>query len=118
MKLATGLKITALVLMALAALFFSFMGVGEMLGGDLSGGMHLPPVALIALMMWFGWKKPLTGGATMFGLGVVISVFFLFVTSQAESGIAILLMGGPFLLPGLLFMAASLLENPQKMRHI
>ena len=94
------------------------MGIGEMVGGEPSGVIHLPPVALIALMMWFGWRKPLTGGATMFGLGLVISVFFLFVTSQADRTLAILLMGGPFLLPGLLFMAASLLENPHRASHV
>jgi len=36
MKLAMGLKITALVLMGLVAAFFAFMGIGEMLSGDLS----------------------------------------------------------------------------------
>lgn len=118
MKLSNGVKITALALMALAALFFSFMGIGEMIGGDLSGVIHLPPVALIILMMWFGWKKPMPGGATMFGLGLLISFVFLIITTQADRLLAILLMGGPFLLPGILFMAASLLENPHRMRHI
>lgn len=114
MKISSGLKVTALVLMGLVALLFSFMGIGEMLGGDLSGAIHLPPVALIALMMWFGWKKPLAGGATMFGLGILISIFFLIVTTQTDRMIAILLMGGPFLLPGMLFILAALLE---KQRH-
>lgn len=118
MKLAVGLKITALVLMALAALFFSFMGIGEMVGGDLSGIIHLPPVALIALMMWFGWKKPLPGGATMFGLGLLISILILTPTSKSDRLIAVLLMGGPFIIPGILFMAASLLENPHRLWHI
>ena len=115
---AKGLKIAALALMALVALFFSVMGIGEMLGGDLSGVFHLPPVALIALMMWFGWKKPLSGGATMFGLGIVVSIFFFVVTTQTDRAVAISLMGGPFLLPGLMFMAAALLENPHRARHV
>ena len=115
---ANGLKIAALALMALAALFFSFMGVGEMLGGDLSGAFHLPPVALIALMMWFGWKKPFSGGATMFGLGIVISIFFFVVTTQTDRAVAIFLLGGPFLLPGLMFMAAALLKNSHTAHHV
>lgn len=118
MKLAIGLKIAALVLMALVAAFFAFMGLGEMFGGDLSGMIHLPPVALIILMMWFGWKKPLAGGASMMALGVVIAVFFYIVTTQAQKWIAILLMGGPFLLFGILFIAASLIGRPNHMRHI
>lgn len=118
MKLSLSLKITALVFMALAALFFSFMGIGEMVGGDLSGVIHLPPVALIALMMWFGWKKPFPGGATMLGLGLLISIFFLIITSQANRLLAVLLMGGPFVIPGILFMTASLLENPHRLHHI
>ena len=118
MKLSLSLKITALSLMVLAALFFSFMGIGEMVGGDLSGVIHLPPVALIALMMWFGWKKPLTGGATMFGLGLLISILILTTTSKSDRLIAVLLMGGPFVIPGILFMAASLLDIPHRMRHV
>lgn len=113
MKLSKGLKIFALVLMALAAAFFTFMGVGEMLGGDLSGMGHLPPVVLIILLMWFGWRKPLAGGATMLLLGVLIGIYFINIINEAEyKMIGTFLMSGPFIFPGLLFLAAGLVERP------
>lgn len=119
MNTSKGLKIAVLALMALAGAFFMFMGVGEMLGGDLSGMIHLPPVALIALMMWFGWKKPLAGGITMVLLGVAIGVYFFSLIHATEIRMTgVLIMSLPFLLPGLIFMAASLLENRNQMRHI
>lgn len=121
MKLSKGLKITALVLMALAAAFFTFMGVGEMLGGDLSGMGHLPPVALIILLMWFGWKKPLAAGITMFLLGVSIGIYFFNIINPAEYKMtATFIMSGPFILPGLLFLAAALIEQmkPGSMRRV
>ncbi len=115
MNLAKGLKITALVLMILVAAFFMLMGVGEMLGGDLSGMGHLPPVVLIAFMMWLGWKKPLAGGLTMSLLGVLISVYFFIVVNRpADKPIAMLIMGGPFILFGLFFLAAAFFERPRK----
>ena len=115
MNLAKGLKITALVLMILVAAFFMLMGVGEMLGGDLSGMGHLPPVVLIAFMMWLGWKKPLAGGLTMSLLGVLISVYFFIVVNRpADKPIAMLIMGGPFILFSLFFLAAAFFERPRK----
>lgn len=119
MKTSKGLKIAATALMTLAAAFFMFMGVGEMLGGDLSGMIHLPPVALIALMMWFGWKKPLAGGMTMFLLGLVIGVYFFSLAPKNEIRMTgVLIMSMPFLLPGLMFIIAALLEHRKPIQHI
>ncbi|MBL8062822.1 MAG: hypothetical protein JNK32_07385 [Anaerolineales bacterium] len=118
MKLSKGLKIAALALMALAGAFFMFMGVGEMLSGDLSGMIHLPPVALIILMMWFGWKKPLAGGLSMLVLGGLISTYFYIIMRAESKLIGVFLMGGPFLLFGLLFIASAMLEDQNRMRHI
>jgi hypothetical protein len=119
MNLSTGLKISALVLMLLITAFFAFMGIGEMLGGDLSGMGHLPPVVLIAFMMWLGWKKPLAGGLTMSLLGVLISIYFFIVVNRpADRPIAMLIMGGPFLLFGLLFLFAALIERSKQTQKI
>ncbi|MBI3152495.1 MAG: hypothetical protein HYZ21_10200 [Chloroflexi bacterium] len=118
MKLSKGLKITALVLMGLAAAFFTFMGVGEMLGGDLSGMGHLPPVVLIVLLMWLGWRKPMAGGITMFLLGVLIGVYFFSLMNSTEiKMVGVLLMSGPFILPGLLFLAAGVVERPRQAQN-
>lgn len=119
MKTSKSLKIAATALMALAAAFFMFMVVGEMLGGDLSGMIHLPPVALIVLMMWFGWKKPLTGGITMALLGLVIGVYFFSLAPKSEMRMAgVLIMSMPFLLPGLMFITASMLEHRNPTQHV
>ncbi len=119
MKLSKGLKITALVLMLLIAVFFMLMGAGEMLGGDVSGMGHLPPVVLIVFMTWLGWKKPFMGGLTMSFLGILISIYFFIIVNHPQNkALAMLIMGGPFLLFGLLFLAAALIERSKQAQKI
>ena len=76
MKLAKGLKITALVPLGLATAVLLLFGVGEMASGDWSGVGHLIPAALIGLLMWLGWKRPLWSGILLLILGILASFFF------------------------------------------
>lgn len=57
-----GLKIAALVPPAFMVLVLLAFGIGESLGGDLSGLMHLAQAAPVLLVIWLGWKRPLWGG--------------------------------------------------------
>ncbi|MBI5840325.1 MAG: hypothetical protein HZB19_09505 [Chloroflexi bacterium] len=119
MKLAKGLKITALVLMGVAAAFFTFMGIGEMFGGDWSGVGHLPPVIIIVFLMWLGWKRPLAGGITMILLGVTSGTYFYSIMIRSEDrSTGALTMGGPFLLFGLIFLIAAFLERSRESKKI
>ena len=53
-----GLKVAGLVIVALGALSFLALGVGEMVGGEPSGFQHLPEAALLGALGYLGWRHP------------------------------------------------------------
>jgi hypothetical protein len=121
MKLAKGLKITALVLMSLLTAFFLFMGIGEMVGGDFSGIGHLFPVVLVIFMMWLGWKKPFASGIFLLLVGFLYSIPFFIRLNRAEgTPFALNIIAAPIFLFGLLFLTAGILErkNQKNDRHL
>ena len=119
MKLAMGLKITALVLMGLVAAFFAFMGIGEMLSGDLSGVGHLPPVIIIGFLMWLGWKRPLASGIVLTILGIASGTYFYSIMVRPQDRpTGALTMGSPFLLFGLIFLTAAFLERSRQPKQV
>ncbi|MEW6401160.1 MAG: hypothetical protein AB1649_05135 [Chloroflexota bacterium] len=118
MNLAKRLKITALFLMSLVAAFFTFFALGEMLGGDWSGIGHLPPVIIIVFLMWLGWKRPLAGSITMILLSLASGTYFYSIMNSQDRSVGALAMGGPFLIFGLLFLLAALLERGKQPQHI
>lgn len=112
MKLPKGLKITALVLMSLLTAFFLLMGIGEMVGGDLSGFSHLLPAILLMFIMWLGWKKPLWSGILLLTVGIFNTLrFSIGMNNNEELPAALLIMAVPFLGFGLLFLLAGILER-------
>ena len=73
------LKIIALIPLGFTLLFLLFFSFGEILGGDFSGIGHLLPAALLAFLMWVGWKFP-----QWVGIGFIL-VAFLFTINTAVS---------------------------------
>ena len=62
MKTIKALKIAALVPLIFMTLMLLMFGIGESVGGDLSGLMHLVPVQFVVLVMWLCWKHQIWGG--------------------------------------------------------
>ena len=62
MKTIQGLKIAAMLPLGFMILILLAFGIGESLGGDLGGLMHLVPVVFVGLVIWLCWKRPLWGG--------------------------------------------------------
>lgn len=73
MKTVQSLKVAALVPLGFMVLILLILGIGETLGGDLSGLMHFVPVIFVALVAWLCWKHPLWGGVLLLA-GVVFEV--------------------------------------------
>ncbi|MBM4424547.1 MAG: hypothetical protein FJ030_14360 [Chloroflexi bacterium] len=97
----------AFTLLGLFVAFWTFMGVGEMIGGDLSGGAHLVPAAIVVALMLLAWKRPLLGGIFLGIIGLLASIYFL----SLRSGLAgVLLISGPVLIAGALIIAVSLMR--------
>ena len=62
MKTIQGLKITAMLPLALMSLIFLIFGLGETIGGDITGIQHFVQLLIVGSFAWLGWKRPLWGG--------------------------------------------------------
>jgi hypothetical protein len=87
MKTVKGLKIAAMVPLGFIALLYLVFGIGESLGGEPGGWMHLVELVIVGLIMLFCWKFPLWGG-------ILLLVFAL------AGGVNLVLAATHTLLPG------------------
>jgi hypothetical protein len=110
MKTIQGLKIAAMLPLAFMILVLLVFGIGEMVGGDLSGAGHLIPVVFVGLVIWFCWKKPLWGGILLL-IGAGFEVFNfrdVFARPNPELWLApLLIMTLPLAFSGLLLLLAE-----------
>lgn len=111
MKTVKALKIAALVPLGFMVAILLIFAIGESVGGDLSGLMHLVPVVLVGLVAWLCWKRPLWGGILLLAGAVFEAVFFAaIVLRDANPGgmvspIIILIL--PLTLSGALLLTAA-----------
>ena len=111
-KRALWVRRIALILMGLSAAFWVFMGVREMASGDFSGVAHLIPAAMIVLLMFLARQRPLEGGIVLAILGVAASAYFYNAGAElARNRGVIAITGAPFLVAGLLLLAAAALAR-------
>lgn len=115
MKTANILKIIGLLPIGLMSLVFLFFGIGESIGGDFGGMMHLVQFAAAALAMWLCWKYPLWGGifllaVILFRILALIPELFLRPPGSIWSPSLFVLTFLPAI-PGALFLYAGLLER-------
>ena len=110
-RLARWLKRAALGLLGLFVAFWVFMGVGEMIGGDLSGVSHLPQAVLAAGLMWLGRRRPQLAGVVLLGLAVLAFAFFARMPMLNDMTPVYILLVGPLALGGLLFAASGRLAQ-------
>jgi hypothetical protein len=101
----------ALVLVGIYAVFWLFFGIAEMVSGDLSGVMHLVPAIMLAGLMWLVTRRPFEGGVVLVVLGVLASGYYFAAMAGgwAFRGQAALIGGVPYLVSGLLLLAAAAL---------
>jgi peptidoglycan/LPS O-acetylase OafA/YrhL len=70
-------KVAALVLLGLGVAFYLLFTVGEMASGDVSGIQHLPPVLVLAGLIWLAWRRPTTAGIVLLLLAVPLGVAYV-----------------------------------------
>ncbi len=99
----------ALILMAAFAGFWAFFGVGEMIGGDTSGVMHLVPSAIIVLLMLAARRRPFEGGIVLMVIGtlVTIAAFGAHRGGWPQYIMVALITGVPLLAAGILLLVAT-----------
>jgi hypothetical protein len=109
---ARWLRIAALVFLAVPVAIELLFGVGEMLGGDLSGAVHLLGVAVTALLAILVWMRPLEGGVLLCAGAGTLTIILLTAVVRAGGAVvspAIWIQAAPQVISGVLFFIAGLL---------
>jgi hypothetical protein len=112
-----GLKIAAMVPLGFMVLVLLMFGIGESMGGDLSGLMHLVPVVFVGIVIWLCWKRPLWGGILLLAGAVFEAITFWKLFSEADATAIIaplVIIILPLAFSGLLLLAAEWVGRLQR----
>ena len=106
-RVAHRLKYLALVPLGLMTAFLLLMGIGEMVGGDLSGVAHLIPAVPVVILMFLVSKQSAVGGGVLVILGLLAAIYYYGEMIRPQDKLqAALFMGSPFVVSGLLLLVA------------
>lgn len=114
MKTTRALKIVAMLPLGFMVLVLMAFGIGETVGGDLSGLMHLVEVAIVGGVVWLAWKRPLWGGILLLLGAIVQALNFGRFFSQADATAIIaplVIMVIPLGFSGILLIVADHLQH-------
>lgn len=114
MKTMQALKVVSLLPLGFMVLVLLMFAIGESVGGDLSGLMHLVPVVFVGLVIWLCWKHPQWGGLLLLAGAVfeALSFWRLFLQADAAAIISpLVIMILPLALSGLLLLIVAWLER-------
>ena len=114
MKTIRALKIVAMLPLAFMVAILLLFGIGEAVGGDLSGLMHLVEVAIMGVVVWVAWKRPFWGGILLL-VGAALQTFNFWRAFQNADASAVIAPLVIILLPlafsGLLLLLEHWLEH-------
>jgi hypothetical protein len=65
---------TSLTILTLYGAFFLAFGIGEVMGGDISGVIHLAPALLIYALVYLCWRRPFEGGITLMVAAIISGI--------------------------------------------
>lgn len=107
------LRIVACIILGIPLVVFLIFGIGEMVGGDLSGGMHLVE-ALVGIL---AWKRPFEAGIILCLSSLALGGFFLInlLADHVREGPinfhSLLILVLPTLITGILFLSAGIMAR-------
>jgi tellurite resistance protein TehA-like permease len=73
---ALGFAVCAVTLLILQAVLWFIFGFGEVIGGDVSGVIHLLPAVLTLAMAVLAFSLPLEGGLILLIVGAALAAYF------------------------------------------
>ncbi len=104
----------ALSILAIYAAFWALFGVGEILVGNFPGAIYLTPTILLAGLMYVSFKRPAMGGAVSLLVGLALFArFYLAMDNPTDKISAALVIGGPFILVGVLLILSAAFARGQ-----
>ncbi len=108
MKHSNIYKIAAASILGLAAIFWLFKGIADILGKVQGGILNLILSLVMLGLILFSWKRLLLGGIITASLAVILVVYFnLKLPNIYIAYIPMFLMCAPMVISGLLFIEAD-----------
>jgi hypothetical protein len=112
---ATWPRVIGLILLLIPIAALAWAGLGEVLGGDVSGWQHVIEIVPLAALAAVAWRWPQIGGPLIAGIAVVLVlgyILFAFTGGQGRGPVWLWLLVGsvlfaPPLLAGALFWASG-----------
>jgi hypothetical protein len=111
------LRIVACIILGIPLAIFLLFGIGEMVGGDISGGMHLVEALIVVLVGILSWKRPFEAGIILCLSSLALTGFFLSILlpNPANEGptnfFSLLILVLPTLIAGILFLSAGIVAR-------
>lgn len=111
------LRIVACIILGIPLVVFLIFGIGEMVGGDLSGGMHLVEALIVVLVGILSWKRPFEAGIILCLSSLALGGFFLInlLADHVREGPinfhSLLILVLPTLITGILFLSAGIMAR-------
>lgn len=100
----------ALFFLAIPLFFFVLFTVGEIVGGDMGGLVHLTQLLPLALTTYLAWKRPFIGGFLLVVIGTMLATFYVLDTKFPLQTVAFteLIIFIPPIIAGIFFMAEGI----------
>ncbi len=74
------MKRTALAICILPATFFIIFALGETIGGDMTGFVHIAQLAILATLSYIAYRYPYVGGLLMLFSGLLLAMSYVSAT--------------------------------------
>ena len=79
------MRLAALTLLGVPAGLLVLLGLGEMMGGNISGIQHVPEAALLLALLWLAWRYPWPAGTILVaGTALLFTLWLLMVTTRGH----------------------------------
>lgn len=103
------LKITGLITLIIPIVFLLLFLFGEIIGGDISGLVHLFQVLPLLIIVFIAWKWPRVGGSILVYLGLVLGLIYALTAHFSVQTIILveLILFLPPVIAGIFFLLSS-----------
>lgn len=111
-------KVAALVVLSVFLVFWVYMGLGAMSGGDWGGTWYIVGVAAALALMALAWQRPSFWGGIILMAGALIGLWFAVPMWMSDAApLPGVLASVPFVICGILLLLAGQMERRHPARR-
>ena len=108
MKRSHGFRLAAEIILTLTVFFWLITSIFGMISGVPREVNNLIIMVAVAVLAYLAWKRPLLGGLTLCGMGVLLAIYFFLLPTDLRTILPqLLLMCVPMVVAGLIFIEAD-----------